>query len=425
MRLDRSLQRSQRSSRFDWLDMDRFNRKIFVTLLVSIFATVTGVGIVVPLLPVYAHELGASGLFIGFIFGAFSLSRTLFLPYFGRLSDTKGRKKIIVSGLLAYAAISVAFIYFRDIKMLIVIRLLHGVASAMLMPVIQAYVGDISPPGREGRLMGVYSAFVLFGLGLGPLIGGFVMDTFGITASFSSMGALALLAFFMCLVFLPPVRSEGVVKRGANPLPWRALITDSTLSGLFLFRFAYVVCIGIIWGFVPLYADLKLSLSSASIGALITLGIVVSGVMNVPMGFIADRTNRPVMIVAGGLLAAYAIFLFEGANTYGAMARASVLFGLGGGICMPALMAMAASKGIRSEALGSVMAFMTVAHSLGMLCGALLAGLMMDVFQLRLVFPAGGLVMAAGTGLFLVTLIPWRKRGRALAQTVGFETPGE
>ena len=69
--------------------MHKLDKAIFVTLFFSIFATITGVGIVVPLLPVFAHNLGAGGLYIGLIFGAFSLSRVFFLPYFGRLSDRK------------------------------------------------------------------------------------------------------------------------------------------------------------------------------------------------------------------------------------------------------------------------------------------------------------------------------------------------
>jgi MFS family permease len=402
--------------------MDRFDPKIFATLLFSIFATVTGVGIVVPLLPLYARDLGASGLFIGLIFGAFSLSRTLFLPYFGRLSDRKGRKTLIVTGLFAYAVISTTFIFSKSVTSLIVIRLIHGVASAMLMPVIQAYIGDIAPPGREGRLMGFHSASVLFGLGFGPLIGGFVMDAYGITAAFASMGALALIGFTASLMFLPPVASEHALRNRKNLVPWRTLLSDRKLAGLFFFRLAYVLCIGIIWGFVPLYADQTLSLSGTSIGALITLGIVVSGILNVPMGFIADRMNRPVMVAVGGLIAAYAILRYKDANSYHDMAFASVLFGVGGGTCMPALMAMAALKGIQREALGSVMALMTVAHSLGMLTGALLAGLLMDAFQLRLVFPVGGAVMVAGTGLFLLSIIPGRRLAELPARAVPEET---
>ena len=118
--------------------MNAIDRKIFGTLFFSIFAAVTGVGIVVPLLPVYAHDLGASGLYIGLIFGAFSLSRTFFLPYFGRRSDKKGRKPFIVAGLFSYAVISVAFILSTGVESLIVIRFVQGITSAMIMPVVQA-----------------------------------------------------------------------------------------------------------------------------------------------------------------------------------------------------------------------------------------------------------------------------------------------
>ncbi len=133
--------------------MIQLNKKIFGALFFSIFAVVTGVGIVVPLLPVYAHDLGASGLTIGLIFGAFSLSRTAFMPYFGRLSDKKGRKPYIMAGLIGYALISIAFIASEDVQALIFFRFIQGIASAMIMPIAQAYIGDITPAGREGTTM--------------------------------------------------------------------------------------------------------------------------------------------------------------------------------------------------------------------------------------------------------------------------------
>ena len=127
-------------------------------------------GIVVPLLPVYARDLGASGLYIGMIFGVFSLSRTFLLPYFGRLSDRKGRKPFIVAGLFAYALVSVAFIFSDRVDLLIGVRFFQGMASAMIMPVIQAYVGDISSPGREGFIMGLFNMSMFLGLSLGPVV---------------------------------------------------------------------------------------------------------------------------------------------------------------------------------------------------------------------------------------------------------------
>ena len=96
--------------------MNKLNKKIFGALFFSIFATVTGVGIVVPLLPVYAHNLGASGIYIALIFGSFSISRSAFLPYFGRLSDKKGRKPFIVAGLFSYSLISFAFLFADNVQ---------------------------------------------------------------------------------------------------------------------------------------------------------------------------------------------------------------------------------------------------------------------------------------------------------------------
>jgi MFS family permease len=112
--------------------------------------------------------------------------------------------------------------------------------------------------------------------------------------------------------------------------------------------------------------------------------------------------NKKLMVTAGGLIVSYAILSFTWADRFSEMMLASALFGIGGGICMPALMAMAALQGNKSGAMGSVMAYMTMAHSLGMLSGALLGGMMMDLFQLDFAFPASALIMSLSIGLFLV-----------------------
>lgn len=385
--------------------MERLDKKIFGTLFFSIFAAVTGVGVVVPLLPIYAHDLGASGLYIGLIFGSFSISRTFFLPWFGRLSDVRGRKPFIVPGFLAYALISLAFIYSNAVSTLIVIRFFHGIASAMLMPVIQAYIGDITPRGREGITMGIFNMSLFLGLSLGPIIGGVIKDHFNLQASFLCMGLLALVGFFLSLVLLPPTRSEKSIAQTGQPFSWKAVVYDWHVIGLFSFRFAYVFCVGIIWGFIPLFADSRFEASSSSIGILIMLGVFVSGLIHLPMGYLADRINKQLMVVTGGLTVSYAILSFVWADQLADLIRATVLFGLGGGVSMPALMAMAVLKGNKINAMGSMMALMTMAHSLGMLSGALMGGMMMDFFQLQTAFPLGGWIMLICTGLFLTGTI--------------------
>ena len=76
-------------------------QQIFNVLFISIFAAMMGLGIVSPIMPVFAEDLGASGIWLGIIFSGFSLSRGVFMPIVGNLSDKNGRKKYIVTGLLA------------------------------------------------------------------------------------------------------------------------------------------------------------------------------------------------------------------------------------------------------------------------------------------------------------------------------------
>jgi len=379
---------------------NRFDKKIFATLFFSIFAAVTGVGIVVPLLPVYAHDLGASGLYIGLIFGSFSLSRTALLPYFGRLSDKSGRKHLIVGGMAGYTLISIAFIFAGSVESLVAIRFAQGIASSMMMPVIQAYVGDITPKGREGFTMGAFNMSLFIGLSLGPLIGGGIKDSLGLEASFVCMGAFSLVGFFLCLLLLPPVHLEKTSHRDGPPAEWRLILRDREVLGLFFFRVSYTAGIGVIWGFLPVLADIELGLSSTTIGLLVMMGVFISGSINMPMGYLADRFNRKMMIIVGGLLVAAAMICFARADTIHDMIGASVLFGLGGGISMPAHMAIAVFKGGKSDAMGSLMGLMTMAHSLGMLAGSTIAGLMMDLFQLRDAFWFGSCTALAGTVLF-------------------------
>jgi MFS family permease len=371
------------------------NKKVFTTLFFSLFVTITGVGIVVPLLPVYAHGLGAGGFAIGLIFGAFSLSRTVLLPYFGRLSDRKGRKPFILTGLFCYALVSLAFTFADSVTMLIVIRFFQGASSAMIMPVVQAYVGDITPANREGFVMGLFNMSMFLGLSLGPLLGGMINDRFSLTTAFVCMGILSLVGFGLSARLLPPTHEERVVTESVKPSGWRHIVRDRGIALLAFFRFAYTAAIGIIWGFLPVLASDELGLSSTAIGLLVMLGVFVSGLAHVPMGYLADRVSKRTMMTVGGTLVALSMISYLWVESFWGLFGANLVFGLGGGISMPPLMALSVIKGNQVQAMGSVMALLTMAHSFGMLCGAVLAGVMMDLFDLRHAFPLGAVLMAA------------------------------
>jgi len=85
-------------------------KKIFNTLFIAVFVSMIGAGIIVPLLPIYAKNLGATGIWLGIIFSGFALARLIFMPIIGKISDRKGRKKFIVFGLLGYSVTSLLYL---------------------------------------------------------------------------------------------------------------------------------------------------------------------------------------------------------------------------------------------------------------------------------------------------------------------------
>lgn len=379
------------------------NLKIFFTLFLAVFATTTGVGLVVPLLPVYAHELGASAFQIGLVFGAFSLSRSIFVPYFGKLSDLKGKKPFLTVGLLLYFILSICYMFSSSVKTLILIRLGQGFASAMILPVAQAYVGMITPKDREGFTMGLFNIALFGGLSIGPVLGGFVKDRLSIQFSFLSMGALTFFGFLLCLLLLPPEKDcqRKLVSVSKKPIQYLKIMKDPAIFSLFSFRICFTTGIGIIWAFLPLMASTRMNLSSSSIGMVVMINVLVSGLFQTPMGYLADRFSKKLFIILGGILASAAIFYINAATSFNQLFLANALFGFAGGISLPAVMALGVIKGRRIDAMGSIMAILAMAHSLGMLAGPLIAGVLLDLFSFNAVFSGGTLFLTLGTLVFI------------------------
>jgi MFS family permease len=382
---------------------ERLKFKIFITLFLAVFATATGAGIVTPLLPVYAHELGAGAFQIGLIFGAFSLARSIFVPYFGKLSDRRGKKPLIATGLFIYFFLSLLYTLSSSVEMIMILRLGQGFASAMILPVAQAYVGIITPARREGRIMGLFNISLFGGLSLGPLMGGFLKDWFSIQVSFLSMGALTLLGFLLCLVMLP---GETALQRGqtpdsSRPVPYLEIVRNPVVFSLFMFRACFTTCVGIIWAFLPLIASERLGLSSSAIGILVTTNVLVSGLLQAPMGLLADRYSKRALVITGGIIGVLSILFIDAAGSFRELLIANGLLGLAGGISFPAVMALGVIQGRRTGAMGSLMGLLALGHSLGMLAGPLLAGLLIDLSSFDTIFMAGAVILAAGTWIFL------------------------
>ena len=83
------------------------NKKIFIILFIATLVAMLSLGIIEPILPIYAKGMHATGLQLGIIFSGFALSRGIFAPIVGQFSDQRGRKKLLVAGLFLFIILSI------------------------------------------------------------------------------------------------------------------------------------------------------------------------------------------------------------------------------------------------------------------------------------------------------------------------------
>ncbi len=366
------------------------NRKLFISLMLTMAATALGASIVVPLLPVYASQMGATGHQLGLVFSGFALARSLLLPLIGLLADRHGRRIVMLLGLLIFSLIAVAFVFAQSVTQLIVCRVIQGIGAAMVIPIARAYGGDLSPPGREGRTMGQFNMAFFAGLACGPWIGGYIKDFFGMRFAFYSMGGLALVGFVLALLTLPRTESTETSKPRGPRLGYLAILRKPPVRAMFLFRAGSIIGLGMNWAFLPLYGHSELRLSGGRIGILVSLTVLMATLLQPFFGRRADRSSRAWMTFHGGLWASAFLLLVPFCDTFWQLFLLNLLIGAAIGLYMPPLMAMAVDIGHRHDVMNRVMTLLEMAFSFGMVLGPIMAGLVMEAYGLRTIFWFGG-----------------------------------
>jgi len=231
-----------------------------------------GIGIIAPILPLYADTFGASGVTIGFVFAAFSISRSLLGPWVGRFSDRVGRKRILLVGLVAFSLISILYLIAGSIWELAAYRFLQGAASVMVTPIAQAYVGDITPKGREGRTINLLYAAMFFGVALGPLLGGLLSAAASYHAAFGAMGGLSAVAALLVWRTVPSDhgRRPAREKAARELVPMGRILKEPAVKGIV----SYFATRGF-WrqgfsAFYPLFAVSIMGWSEAEVGTVLS-----------------------------------------------------------------------------------------------------------------------------------------------------------
>jgi MFS family permease len=318
-------------------------------------------------------------------------------------------------GLGGYAAVSLLYIAAWNFASLISFRFLHGIGSAMAIPVAMAYAADLAPDGQEGKYMGTMNLAMFGGMGMGPLIGGTLSDMLSLSAPFYVMCAGTAVSVLLVMLYLP--ESVSKVKGGEQAKPsFRKILANRILLANFVFRTINSIGRGAIFGFLTMYISTSigeggLGLSVTIAGTIISFGQLSNAALQRPCGVLADRYDKNMLILLGGAISALGMAGFPLSRSFWHLMFARLVFSLGSAMMMPAMSAIEAIEG-RKYGLGTTMSVMQSSMSLGNMAGPLLSGILADMFSLRPIFYMGTGISVLGLVLY-VLLRPRNKVLRA------------
>lgn len=282
-----------------------FKNKALLVIFITTFVDLVGFGLVIPILPLYAKDIGATAGLIGLLVGTFSLMQFLFASFWGGLSDRFGRRPIILISSFIMAMSYLIFSQAEEVWLLFLARALGGFGGANI-GVAQAYVSDVVAPENRARAFAFIGA--AFGLGfiVGPVIGGEVNEALGfawvgyVAAGFSL--ANVILAYFFLPESLKQLDKTAPIKFN----PFNDVITAlrrPTIRDLMLINLIFISAFAMMQATAALLWNEVYHLTEQGVGRMFAfIGLVAFIIQGGLIGVIGKWLGENTMLIAGNIL---------------------------------------------------------------------------------------------------------------------------
>jgi len=372
--------------------MQAMQKSILLTILSAIFIVFMGMGIIAPILPIYAEELGATWFALGVIMAAYAVSGGALQPFVGSLSDRYGKKRFLTAGLIMFALTGYVYTAAGSVTQLVMIRFFHGVGSAMIIPIAMAYIVE-SSEGQVGRFMGWFNIAIFAGIGAGPVLGGFFLDLWGKNAGFYAMAGLSLISAVLVIAVLPG-RDPGRITepRGSLSSLFRRMMKSRRVMGILLARMATMIIMVPTFAFLPVLMTRQLGSSGSEIGTVIACRTLVNAFFQVPFGRLADTRDKNRLLMAGSVMIGISMVCVPFAKGFVPLLLLFAVIGLGEAVSWPAMGALAAREG-KQFGQGSMMGVFNMAMNLGVFIGAMGVGALVDLLSIDWAFYTVGIAL--------------------------------
>ncbi len=363
---------------------------------------VTGLGLLtigatLPVLPKYVTgPIGAGDVSVGVVTGAFAATGLIFRPIGGAFADARGRKPVVVVGALLTALSGLLLFIPAGVAGLVITRFFLGAGEGMVYTAGAAWIVDMAPAARRGRIIGLYGLAIWGGLSLGPPMGELILraSSFEMVWAFAATAPLigALIATRIPESYTPSSGHQGLSlgQRFRGLLAREALLPGSALALA-------------VTGYATLAAFIVLHLDERGIGhgALVFTTFAFTVVaMRIIGGAIPDHFGGGRSAAGAALLQALGLFVLAATQSLAVALIGAAAMGAGFALLFPSLALLVIDE-VPEERRGAAMGTFTAFFDVGVGIGAPLAGAMAALGGYGLAFAVAGVI---GLGSALIAM---------------------
>jgi MFS family permease len=248
----------------------------------------------------------------------------------GALSDVFGRRRLLIAGALVFATLPFTYLMASTLAVLILLRFVHGSATAIFGPVASASLSDIAPAPKRGTWLSTYSTAQGAGQALGPVLAGYLIAAGRFDLAFAAAGVIGIGVPIIVTGWrgnseLRPHREpwqefkRGIAEVGRDRL---VLITSGAQAAQFVLN-------GTLNAFLPLYGREVLGLTVTELGWLFGVQTVTTLAVRPCIGYLSDRLGRRWVIVAGLVVCSAAVLLVSVATNASEIVTAVLAYAAG------------------------------------------------------------------------------------------------
>lgn len=353
-------------------------------IYVLIFLTNMGYGVILPGLSLYAASLGSSYSLIGMIVSIYAVTQMITQIPVGKVSDKMGRKLLITIGFAGVTLAALLYNFANQPYHFFMLQGLAGLSIGCVWTPLLAQLTDQTEPTERGKVMGIFNTVYFVGLGLGPLVGGYLSNAFGFLAVFNLWAFIGGFGVVFNLVAFKETKTQKLNPQSEAKTGKVTLFKEGTLLsfvGACAMRARGGFCTSFNNAILPLYAVALFSVPQSMIGMLMFGHGIMLAVFNFPGGVVSDRWGRKWPSIYGSLIATVGVLWYSFPSGYWTLLIAVALAGAGSAFATPAIQALVGDISTPART-GEAFGYIQTSFFVGNVFGAAIFGFLADLIGL-------------------------------------------